>query len=161
MEDYTILKKLKEETKTKIKEILDDGIQQGNLDNLSKLVDIYEDVKEDKSMRYREYNNYNNYNGYGNYGRNSYGENSYGRRGYDAKYRGHEHLDRMSGEYSRYEDGREQYNRGNYSAKEDSMICLENMLESMVDFVKMLKEEASSQEEVNLIQEYTRRISEM
>lgn len=160
MEDYSILKKLKDETKEKIKEILDDGIQQGNLDNLSKLVDIYEDVKEDKSMRYREYGNYGNY-GRDSYGRGNYNDSHYGRRGYDAKYRGHDHLDRMYGEYSRYEDGREQYNRGNYGVKEDTMICLENMLESMVDFVKMLKEEAGSQEEMQLIQEYTRRISEM
>ena len=35
------------------------------------------------------------------------------------------------------------------------------MLESMVDFVKMLKHEANSQEEVNLIREYTKKINEM
>ena len=71
-------------------------------------------------------------------------------------------MDSMYNEYNRYEEGREQYNRGgNYNTKEDSMKSLEYMLESMVDFVKMLKEEAQSQEEINMIKKYTRKISEM
>ena len=41
------------------------------------------------------------------------------------------------------------------------MKCLEMMLESMVDFVKMLKEEAGSQEELEMIKNYTHKISEM
>ena len=41
------------------------------------------------------------------------------------------------------------------------MKSLEYMLESMVDFVKMLKHEANSQEEINLIKEYTKKISDM
>ena len=41
------------------------------------------------------------------------------------------------------------------------MKSLEYMLESMVDFVEMLKQDANSQEEVQLIKEYTRRIAEM
>ena len=35
------------------------------------------------------------------------------------------------------------------------------MLESVVEFVEMLKEDASSQEEVQLIKKYTKQISEM
>jgi hypothetical protein len=35
------------------------------------------------------------------------------------------------------------------------------MLESMVDFVKMLKEDANSQEEMELIRKYTQKIAQM
>ena len=63
--------------------------------------------------------------------------------------------------YQAYSEGREAYGRGNYGAREDSMMCLETMLESMEDFVKMLKEEASSQEEIELIRKYVKKISEM
>ena len=40
-------------------------------------------------------------------------------------------------------------------------ILEEYMMESVVDFVAMLQEEAESQEEVELIKHYTRKISEM
>ena len=107
---------------------------------------------------YRGYGNYNAGGNYGNYG--NYGEN-YGRRGYDRKYRGHEELDNMYGEYGRYQEGREQYNRGNYGAKDDTLRSLEYMLKSMVQFTNMLKQDATSQEEMELIKQYTRQISEM
>ena len=95
--------------------------------------------------------------------KNLFGRYDYGRRARDSRgrYMGHEHLDKMSAEYGRYEEGREQYNRGNYGAKEDTLRSLEYMLESMVDFVRMLKHDAHSQEEINLIKEYTRKISDM
>ena len=117
-------------------------------------------------MRYRAYGN-------DGYGRNSYGEDSYGRRGVKGtgrgRYRGgrgsgrygEEMMDDMYQNYEAYSEGREQYERGNYGAKEDTMMNLEYMLESMVDFVEMLKQDASSQEEVNLIKKYTKQISEM
>ena len=41
------------------------------------------------------------------------------------------------------------------------MKSLEYMLESVVDFVGMLKKEATNQEEINLIKKYTKKISEM
>lgn len=49
---------------------------------------------------------------------------------------------------------------GNYSAKEDSMKSLEFMLESAVDLFKMLREEASSPEEKEMIEKYAKKISE-
>ena len=174
-EEKNIIEKVKKETETVIEEILNQGIQENNLDVLYKLVDIHKDIaneeywqkkKEETDMRYRAYGN-------DGYGRNSYGEGeSYGRRsrdsrgrytarGYDSKYRGHEMMDDMYQNYEAYSEGREQYGRGNYSAKEDTMMSLEYMLESMVDFVEMLKQDASSQEEVNLIKKYTKQISEM
>ena len=42
-----------------------------------------------------------------------------------------------------------------------TLDSLEYMLKSMVDFVKMLKSEAGSQEEMQLIREYTQKISQM
>lgn len=175
MEEKNIIEKVKKETEKVIEQILNQGIEENNLDVLYKLVDIHKDIaneeywqkkKEETDMRYRAYGN-------DGYGRNSYGEGeSYGRRsrdsrgrytarGYDSKYRGHEMMDDMYGNYEAYAEGREQYGRGNYGAKEDTMMSLEYMLESMVNFVEMLKEDASSQEEVNLIKKYTKKISEM
>lgn len=152
-------KKLKEEIHTLKKQISEQGLQaNNNIDHLYKLVDIEKDLceleKEGETMRYNDY---------GRYGRDEYGRDSYGiRGGYNrGRYNGYGHMDNMYNNYERYEEGREQYNRGNYNAKEDTIRSLEYMLESMVDFVKMLKQEAGSQEEINLIREYTKKISEM
>lgn len=169
MEDKELNKKLKEDIKALKEKISKEGIQTGNnMEYLYKLVDIEKDLceieKEGESMKYSEYGRYGNEGyGYEGYGRDEYGREDYGRRSRDSRgrYRGHDHLDRMYSEYGRYEEGREQYNRGNYNAKEDSMKSLKYMLESVVDFVKMLKQDATSQEEVNLIKEYTRKISDM
>lgn len=146
--------KILEKTEQSIEKILKEGLNTNNLEHLYKLSKIRHMVKEDSQMMY------------GNYGRrpghDSYGEyNDYGRRGYDMKYRGHNHIDRMYDGYGRYEEGRRSYNEGNYGAKEDTLRSLEYMLESMVDFVEMLKSEANSQEEINLIRKYTTKISQM
>ena len=58
-------------------------------------------------------------------------------------------------------DGKEEYNRGNYGARNETMRSLEGMLESVTDFIEMLQNDAGSQEEVDMIKHYTRRISEM
>lgn len=166
-----------DETEELIKQLLQQGISMENLEILYKLVDIHKDINNEIYWKIKEseimYGNYGNYNGYNDgynnysryneyndgYGRERYGE--YGRRGVDSKYRGHEHMDRMYNNYNRYEEGREQYNRGNYNAKGDTLKSLEYMLESATDFFKMLKNEASSPEEQQLVKEYTKRISEM
>lgn len=148
--------------------VLKNGVSSNNLDYLYKLVDIHKDmanekywkVKEEKLMKYSAYGNY------GRYGREAYGEGSYGRRSRDSRgrYTGHspeDKIDEMYMNYQAYSEGREAYGRGNYGAREESMECLEYMLESMVDFVKMLKEEANSQEELELIHKYLKKISEM
>ncbi len=165
-----LLEKIKEIAKKPIETITKDGISSSNLDYLYKLVDIQKDianieywkVKEDNIMRYSE-GSYGRYGrGYSNY--SNYGEGSYGRRGVDAKYRGHrpeDRMDEMYMNYQAYSEGREAYGRsGNYSAKEDSMMCLEHMLESAVGLFKMLREEASSQEEIEMIDKYAKKISE-
>ena len=135
-------------TEEKVEDILKEGINTNNLNLLYQLVDIQKDICEIERSDSMHYGNYD----------------SYGARMRDSRgrYMGYGHLDKMYSEYGRYEEGKEQYNRGgNYNAKEDSIKSLEYMLESMVDFVKMLKQDAKSQEEVNLIKEYTRKISEM
>lgn len=171
--------KVKEQVEEKINNIMTQGIKPENIDNLYKLVDIHKDLANEEywkikeggnEMRYR-YGNYTN-----EYGRESYGEDMYsggrirdsrgrymerggsGRRG---NYRGHDMLDNMYENYGEYSESREEYKRGNYGAKGDTMKSLEYMLESVVDFMEMLKEDASSKEEVDLIKKYSKKISEM
>ena len=98
---------------------------------------------------------YGNYGRYGDYGRAGY--DSYGRRGYDAKYRGFDSIDRMGDNYGRYMEGRERYGAGH----EDTKKSLKYMLESMEDFVKMLKQDAGSPEEMSMIRESVQRIANM
>lgn len=156
-----IFEKIKKASLDKLKEIEEQGIQQGNLEMLDKLVDVYKDIEEVENMRYNEYG----YSGrgpsggaYGEY--REYGE-GYGRRGRDRKYRGDSYMERMQGEYGRYEEGRRNYNEGNYGAKDDTLKSLKYMLEATVDFFRMLKQDANSPEEMELVREYTRQISEM
>lgn len=172
MKDKELEKKLLKETEESLKTMISEGITDSNLDYIYKLVDIHKDLKEEESMNYGNYSGYGNYgvNNYGNYGygnyngrgpsRGAYGESSYGenygRRGIDSKYRGYGHLDRMYNEYGNYSYGRE-----NYGANEDTKKSLKYMLESMEDFARMLKEEAQSQEEVQMIRETAQRIAQM
>ena len=153
-----------DETSKITKKLLDEGIENNNnLEFLYKLVDIQKDVykikcmEEDENMYGNYGDNYGRRAGYDSYGRgyNGYGE-SYGRRGYDTKYRGYEHLERMNDNYGRYQYGRERY--GN---SEDTKRSLKYMLESMEDFARMLKQDAQSQEEVEMIRQTAQRIAEM
>ena len=155
MEDK-IIKKM-EESLTNI--IDNEGLSTNNLDTVLKLSKIKHLAKEDKEM----YGNYGEYGarrpGYDSYGRDDYGRGGYGNygaRGRDMRYRGHEHLDRMYDDYGRYEEGRQRY-----GANEDTKRSLQYMLKSMEDFARMLKEEAKSQEEVQMIRETAQRIAQM
>ena len=157
--------KLIEKTKKTIEQILEGDISPNNIEYLYKLSKINHIAKEgvDK-MNYSDYGYYRDYNGrgpghgsYGEYNR-GYGEynDGYGRRGVDSKYRGYGHLDRMYNEYGNYSYGRERY-----GTNEDTKRSLEYMLRSMEDFARMLKEEAQSQEEVNMIKQTAQRIAQM
>lgn len=166
MEDKKLNKKLKEDIHKLKEQISEEGIQSNNnLEYLYKLVDIEKDLCEiEEGGESMNYNGYGRYNEYGSYGRDEYGRDEYGRRGnYRARgnYRGNDYMDSMYNEYNRYEEGREQYNRGNYNAKEDSIKSLEYMMESAVDLVKMLYENAQSQEEINIIKKYIKKMSDM
>lgn len=112
--------------------------------------------------------NYGNYNGRYDYearGRDNYGarrsRDSRGRYNARGNYRGDDSMEEMYNRYQEYSEGREEYNRGNYGAKQNTIESLECMMEAVVDFVEALKQEASGEEEMQIIRKYTRQISEM
>lgn len=155
------VKKLVEE---KIGKILEVGIQSDNVDYLYKLIDIHKDIenedywkvkKEGIMMRYRD--NYDDE--YGNYGRRM--RDSRGRYMARGNYRGGDMIEDMRDMYDEYSENKEEYGRGNYRAKDDTMKSLDYMLKSVVQFMQMLEENADSEEEMQLIKKYARKISEM
>ena len=135
--------KLEKKTEESINKILDEGITTNNLEHLYKLAKINKIAKEEENM-YNGYGNYGNYDGrgpgHGSYGEyNDYGRENYGRRGVDSRYRGHESLDRMYGEYGRYNESRNRYGAG-----EETDKSFHYMVEALKDFIKVLHEEADS-----------------
>ena len=163
-----VKEKLNEKLEEKICQIVEEDISPNNIEMLDMLIDIHKDManeeywkKKGENMRYNEYGR-----GYSEgYGRRGYNErgSSYGRRERDSRgrYKGHDYIDEMYSEYGNYEEGRQEYNRGNYSAANDTLKSLEYMLESAVGFFEMLKSEANSPDEMNLVREYTQRIAQM
>ena len=146
--------KLIEKTKESIQKILDEGITTNNLDHLYKLAKINHMAKEDESMNYGArrpgYDSYGRYGEYGNYG--EYGRDNYGRRGYDMKSRGEEEMDRMAGEYGRYMDSRERY-----GASEETDKSFHYMVKALEDFIKVLHEEANTQQQKQMLNETLQR----
>ena len=181
MEEEKILRTICEQVENQIKEVGKQEVQQGNVEYLYKLIDIHKDIKNeiyweemlnnmyrgDYGNEYGEYGNeYGNYNDGGSYGRRSrdsrgrytdggYG-NNYGRRGYDTKYRGDEMMNKMHENYGRYMENKEVY--GN---SESTKRSLRYMLDSLEDFARMLKEDAQSEEEVQMIRETAQKIAQM
>ena len=109
---------------------------------------------------------------YGNYGRgygrdeyvDQYEMDNYGRRGVPGtgrRYSGEDTMNEMYEAYQDYSEGKEETMNGNYGAQEDTLKSLDYMLKSVVKFIEMLKNDASSQEEIDLIQKYSKKISEM
>ena len=164
--------KINDEIENIMSQIVENSLDVGNVDLLGKLVDIHKDIANEKywitkeeaiEMRY-DYDR-DNY-------RDDYRDN-YGRRMRDSRgrymesgrmgrrYRGEDIMDNMHEYYRDYSENRERMNMGNYGGKEGTMKSLEYMLQSVVDFIEMLKKDANSQEEVELIKDYTRHISEM
>ena len=145
--------RLIEKANENIKNILDEGINVNNLEHLYKLTKIKHIAKEDENM----YGNYGNYGGrrpgYDSYGRGSYGEyGNYGARGRDMRYRGDEHLDRISGEYGRY-----MANRERYGASPETDKSFEYMVKSLEDFIKYLHEEAETPQNHQMLNEVLQR----
>ena len=105
-------------------------------------------------MRYRNYGRENYGDEYGTYGRRMrdsrgrYMEGNYGRRGVDSKYRGDELLDEMYQGYREYNDGKEMY-----GADQKTIESFKYMVKSFKDYYKHLKQNASSQEEVQILDE--------
>jgi hypothetical protein len=171
-EEKNMFQNAVEQVEEKIRIILDEGIHSENLETLGELIDIHKDLCNEKYWKKKEevmdmnynrgYGEYGNYGEYGEYGRRRRDSRGrYMRRGVDSRYQGHEMIDEMHDGYQEYSEGREAYNRGNYGAKNDTMKSLDYMLQSVTQFIEMLKQDASSQEEMELIKKYTREISEM
>ena len=159
-----IIPKTQEEVEKLIKTVTENGLQASNVQLLYQLIDIHKDIENEKYWKNKEENNMymrddyeNDYRG--GRSRDSKGRYMGNRRG--ESYRGQRVLDEMYDGYRNYSDGREEYNRGNYGAKGETMRSLEYMLGSVTDFIEMLQHDAGSQEEVDMIKKYTRRISEM
>lgn len=175
IEEQNTMLSLKELVETELKDILNIGIQEDNIDNLGKLVDIHKDIENEEywkekeevyKMRYYDESRY----GESRYGEDSYGtEHSYGRRGRPAnaprdsrgRYRGPEgKMHEMMEHYGNYSAASDAASRGNYGAEQDSMQALEYMLESVCQFMDMLERDAGSQEETQMIKKYARKIGE-
>lgn len=155
--------KVKELVEKGINKTIEDGIQTSNLDTLGKLVDIYKDIANVEHWKKEEENDMRYDRRYREYGREQYVREPYGRRRRDSRgrYMGDEMMNDMHEAYRDYSDGREEMNMGNYGAKDDTMKSLEYMMQSVVQFIEMLEKDANSQEEIEIIKDYTRQISEM
>ena len=174
VEEQDTMQSLKELVEAELKEIVNTGIQEENLDNLDKLIDIHKDIeneeywkekKEVYRMRYYDENRY----GDDRYGDNYRMDRSYGRRGRPmnaprdsrGRYRGpEEKMHEIMEHYGDYTVASDAASRGNYGAEEDSMKSLDSMLRCVVIFMDMLEENADSQEEAQMIKKYRKKISE-
>lgn len=171
-EELDLNSKIKENIEKKIKSIVEADSIDSNVDYFSKLINIIKNIenidywksKEEENM-YREYGEYND----GSYGRRgvpgtgrrSYRDGgSYGRRGVPGtgrgRYRGEEMLDEMAYQYGNYSEGKEMY-----GADQDTMKSFKYMLKAFKDYYKHLKQEASSQEEVQMLEETAREMMDM
>lgn len=150
--------KVKELVEKGINKTIEDGIQTSNLDTLGKLVDIYKDIANVEHWKKEEENDMRYDRRYRDYTREPYGRR---RRDSRGRYMGDEMMNDMHEAYRDYSDGREEMNMGNYGAKDDTMKSLEYMMQSVVQFIEMLERDANSQEEIEIIKDYTRQISEM
>ena len=149
--------KVKELVEKGINKTIEDGIQTSNLDTLGKLVDIYKDIANVEHWKKEEENDMRYDRRYRDYTREPYGRR---RRDSRGRYMGDEMMNDMHEAYRDYSDGREEMNMGNYGAKDDTMKSLEYMMQSVVQFIEMLERDANSQEEIEIIKNYTRQISE-
>ena len=163
-----VLDKLKEETDKSMKRVLEQGVQTNNVDFLYKMIDIKKDIaeieKEEQEMMYGNYGRYDDMSYSGGRRRDSRGRymegGSYGRRGVPGtgrgRYRGEEMMDEMMYHYGNYSEGREQYGADNETLK-----SFEYMLKSFKDYYKHLKKEASSQHEIQMLEETAREMLDM
>lgn len=158
-------KKTIEILEQKIENITNNNIPDENIESLYKLVDIHKDLKNEEYWEKKEevldmrYNNYR-----GDYGRDDYGygrEYSRGRsRDSRGRYMGEEIIEDMHESYQDYSAGKDEMIHGNYGAENVTMKSLDYMLKSVHEFIEMLKKDASTPEEMELIRKYTRKIGE-
>jgi hypothetical protein len=173
--EKSVIEKIKEATEKKLEELEKQGLSQSNIDYLGKVMDVHKDIMNEEYWKakeeyymYREYNE-GGYSGEygarrrdsrGRYMEGGYSEGNYGRRGVPGtgrgRYRGEEMIEDMSYHYGNYSDGRDRY-----GADQKTMESFKYMLKSFKDYYKHLKQEASSQQEVQMLEDVAREISEM
>lgn len=179
------MKELKKLVEEEIKKITENGIETEKIETLGDLVDIHKDIsneeywknEEEKAMRYGNYGEYGE--GYGRRSRDSrgryrgYSEGGYSERGTtDGRDRsrgsyGHYmpypemYMERMMDGAEGYMEGREQYNRGNYGAKGQTVESLEKMLEGIVAFVEEIQQDPEQKEEKEVVNHYIRKLKEL
>ena len=174
VKEQNTMQSLKELVETELKDMLSVGIQEDNIDNIGKLVDIHKDIeneeywKEKREVYHMRYYDENRY-GDDRYGDDYRMDRSYGRRGRPmnaprdsrGRYKGpEEKMHEIMEHYGEYSAASDAASRGNYGAEEDSMKSLDSMLKCVTIFMDMLEENASSQEEAQMIKKYRKRLSE-
>jgi len=173
-EEINISEKVTKEVEKSICRLIENGLEKEDVELLGDLVDIHKDIENEKYWKNKEENTmyYNRYND-GTYSRDFSG--AYGRQGMkgtgpysrynggrgSGRYSGEESFDDMRESYRDYREASNSYNAGNYGAEQDTMKSLDYMLKSVHQFLKMLKEDANNEEEMQLIKQYTRKMSEM
>lgn len=167
-EEKSVIDKVTEEVDKSIKRIMEQGVQTSNIDFLYKMIDVKKDIaeieKEEQEMMYGNYDRDYDMMYSGGRRRDSRGRymesDSYGRRGVKGtgrgRYRGEEMMEDMMYHYGNYNEGREQY-----GADEETMKSFKYMLKSFKDYYKHLKDEASSPQEVKLLEETAQEMLEM
>lgn len=151
--ELTTTESIKSEVEKILGDISNEGISRDNVDYVYKLVDVHKDLEQEQYWEVKKMY-------YGNYRRDGYDDMSYGRRTRDrrGRYKGHDMIDEMSDYYGKYmetRDGR------SYGGREDSIKSLDYMMASVYDFVCMLEQDAKSDEEMDIIRKYARKISEL
>lgn len=159
-----IQQNVKKASLEKVKSLLQENngeITGNTLEAIGDLIDIYKDVANVEYWEEKE--EHEMYRGYGRdsydgYRYDGYMREPYGRRERDSRgrYRGDDYMDEMHENYHRYMEG-----RSRYGANEDTRKSLEYMLRSMEDFARMLKEDAGSEQEVQMIRDTAQRIAQM
>ena len=174
VKEQNTMQSLKELVETELKDMLSVGIQEDNIDNIGKLVDIHKDIENEEYWKEKEEVYHMRYYDENRYGDDRYGDDyrmdrSYGRRGRPmnaprdsrGRYKGpEEKMHEIMEHYGDYSIASDAASRGNYGAEEDSMKSLDSMLKCVTIFMDMLEENASSQEEAQMIKKYRKRLSE-
>ena len=176
------MKELKEKIQEKIKAITEEGLDNIDIDLLGKMVDIHKDIDEEqyhceKIKLKKEANDmrYGNYGEYGEYGRRRrdsrgrYMEGNYNEGGYSRGRGNYGHympypevyMDRMMDGMEGYMEGREQYNRGNYGAKGQTVESLEKMLEGTHAFVGDILQDPEQKEAHEVVRHYIKEFQEL
>lgn len=145
--------KVKEKVEKIINEMSERELEPNDIDMLGKLVDIVKDITMIDSEGVKEMR-------YGTYRRDyDYDDMSYGRgRKRDSRGRymkSGRAMDDMYNIYDRYDESRSYGDRG------ETTKSLEYMMQSAYDFICMLEEEANTDEEMDIIRKYARKISEL